>query len=89
MSAAGALAGAREVMRSAGVLAGAREVLPASVGLSACYYAPPTTPAVVAAVWEKDAITLTRATPGGPPALAVSSRLPRFEEQYTLRIALR
>lgn len=44
---------------------------------------------MVAAVWEKDAIVLTKARPGGAPALAVSSKLPRFQEQYTLRVALR
>lgn len=46
-------------------------------------------PAVIASVCEKDAILLTKAAPGGPPALAVSSKLPRFEETYTLKIAPR
>ena len=46
-------------------------------------------PAVVAMLFEKDAIALTRAVPGGPPALAIASRLPRFAENYTLQIALR
>lgn len=31
----------------------------------------------------------TKARPGGPPALVVSSKLPRFQELYTLRVALR
>ncbi|KAL4860000.1 putative signal peptidase complex subunit 2 [Chlorella vulgaris] len=44
---------------------------------------------VVAMLFEKDAIALTRAVPGGPPALAIASRLPRFAENYTLQIALR
>lgn len=51
-----------------------------------CLTAPP---AVVATVWEKDAIVMTKARPGGPPAVVVSSKLPRFQEQYTLRVALR
>lgn len=45
--------------------------------------------AVVATVWEKDAIVMTKARPGGPAAVVVSSKLPRFQEQYTLRVALR
>ena len=62
-------------------------------GLPHCATAPPapltTPPAVVAALWEKEAIALTKAAPGGPPALAISSKLPRFDDKYTLCIALR
>lgn len=41
---------------------------------------------VIATVYEKDAITFTCAVPGGAPALAISSRLPRFQDLYTLRV---
>ena len=44
---------------------------------------------LVAMVLEKDATALTRAVPGGPPALTVSTHMPRFQETYTLRIAPR
>lgn len=47
-------------------------------------------PAVIATVFERDAILLTKAGgPGGAPALAVSSKLPRFGKTYTLTIAPR
>jgi hypothetical protein len=45
--------------------------------------------AAVALVLERDAVALTRARPGGPPAVAITSRLPRFQELYTLRVAPR
>lgn len=47
--------------------------------------------AVVATVWEKDAVLFTRGLRqgGGPPALAVSTRLPRFQETFTLTITPR
>lgn len=32
---------------------------------------------------------MTKARPGGPPALVVSSKMPRFQDLYTLRVALR
>lgn len=59
------------------------------VGCVAAYMVLSTLMTVVAAVFERDAIALTRAVPGGPPALAISTRLPRFQETYTLRIAPR
>ena len=59
------------------------------MGCVAAYMVLSTLMTVVAAVFERDAIALTRAVPGGPPALAISTRLPRFQETYTLRIAPR
>jgi signal peptidase complex subunit 2 len=59
------------------------------VGCVAVYVVLSTLMTVVAAVFERDAIALTRTVPGGPPALAISTRLPRFQETYTLRIATR
>ncbi|EFN57522.1 hypothetical protein CHLNCDRAFT_143120 [Chlorella variabilis] len=44
---------------------------------------------VVAMVCEKDVIAFTRAAPGGPPALAIASRLPRFQQFYTLCVTPR
>lgn len=47
-------------------------------------------PAVVASVFEKDAILLTKGGgPKGAPPLAVSSKLPRFGTKYTLSIVPR
>lgn len=40
-------------------------------------------------VCEKDVIAFTRAAPGGPPALAIASRLPRFQQFYTLCVTPR
>ncbi|KAI7841303.1 hypothetical protein COHA_004922 [Chlorella ohadii] len=66
---------------------------PANFWLLACcvasYVVLSTLMTVVATLWEKDAIVMTKARPGGPPALVVSSKMPRFQDLYTLRVALR
>ncbi|PSC77014.1 putative signal peptidase complex subunit 2 [Micractinium conductrix] len=61
------------------------------LGCVAAYVVLSTAMTVVATVWEKDAVLFTRGLRqgGGPPALAVSTRLPRFQETFTLTITPR
>ncbi|KAL4425565.1 hypothetical protein ABPG75_009581 [Micractinium tetrahymenae] len=60
------------------------------VGCVAAYVVLSTLMTVIAAVFEKDAILFTKAGgPGGAPALAVSSKLPRVGDTYTLTIVPR
>ncbi|PRW59420.1 putative signal peptidase complex subunit 2 [Chlorella sorokiniana] len=58
-------------------------------GCVAAYVVLSTLMTLVATVWEKEAIVFTKARPGGSPVLVVSSKLPRFQDLYTLRVALR
>ncbi|KAL4426693.1 hypothetical protein ABPG77_004749 [Micractinium sp. CCAP 211/92] len=60
------------------------------LGCVAAYVVLSTLMTVVASVFEKDAILLTKGGgPKGAPPLAVSSKLPRFGTKYTLSIVPR